>query len=148
MSEARTPGRAGPDNPVRAWRQALLWLLRSAYVFRVALCYVVMARGQHARPDLLHAVFSVALGIDLAVFLAAFFEYFDLGRRTVLADCWMRVPGLAAIFLAAAAWAPDPGSALGWSRGAGAVALWALEFVILPIATLRLVRAIGRPGAR
>jgi hypothetical protein len=133
---------------IRAWRQSLLWLLRSLYVGRMALCYFVMIRGRHAAPDLVHGAFSLALFVDLLVFLAAFFEYFPDGRRVELADCWLRPLAQAVVVAVGLAWSPVPGASLGWARGAGGPLLLALEFVLLPLLALRLVRAVGRPGER
>ncbi len=134
------------DAPIRAWRQSLLWLLRSLYVGRLALCYFVMIRGRHASPDLVHAAFTGALFVDLVVFLAAFFEYFPIGRRVVLADCWLRPAALALLVVGGMAWTPVPGASLGWARGAAGPVLLGLEFVVLPLLTLRLVRAVGLGG--
>jgi hypothetical protein len=142
---------AGTDTSghVRASRHALLWLLRSLYVARLALAYAVMVRGRQARPDLAHAAFTGALFVDLAVFLFAYFAWLGPGRRTVIVDSWVRPAVLAALVVGALATTARPGLALGWARGWGIPSLLALEFVLFPAAALLLVRAIGvRPGPR
>lgn len=133
-----------PHSRVRARRQSLLWLLRSLYAARMGLGYVAMTRGRHAAPDLLWATLTTCLFLDMALFLVAFFAYFPVGRRLVVADGLLRPPALAALVLAAIAWTEDPGASLGWARGPAAPLLLGAEFLLLPMLTLVLARAIAR----
>mgnify|MGYP001811737213 FL=1 len=128
---------------VRAWRQSLLWLLRSAYVGRMAVAYVVMTRGRHAEPDHFHLTMTTMLFVDLAVFLVAFFEYFPAGRRIVLLESLLRPVALAALVGGSVLWAPQPAASLGWARGPGSALVLGFEFLLAPAALLWLVRRIG-----
>jgi hypothetical protein len=136
------------DARIRAGRAALLWLLRTLYVARMALCYVVMTRGRHAAPDLVWGSFTVCLFVNSGLFLAAFFDYEAAGRRAIVADAIVRPVALAALIGAALSWAGNPGATLGWARGAGGPALLAAEFLLLPLLTFGLSRTLGRASAR
>lgn len=133
-----------PPTGIRARRPALLWLLRSLYVARLSLAYFVMIRGRHARPDLVLGCFTAALFADLLIFLAAFFSYLPHGRNAVRVDALLRPLILVGVVAASLAWGTNPSSSLGWGRGPAAPALLILEFVLLPLLALALVRALDR----
>ena len=133
----------GDHRDIRAWRQSLLWLVRSLYLLRMAVCYFVMVRGRHARPDLLFVSFTTLLFTNTGLFLAVFFEYEPTGRRAARFDSWLRPAVLAALLGAAFLWTANPGASLGWARGPWPPILLALEFVLAPLVTLALLRAIA-----
>lgn len=105
-----------------------------------------MTRGRHAAPDMVHGAMTVSLFVDLLIFLVAFFEYFPSGRRAVLVECGLRPVALVALVAVGLVWAPRPAISLGWGRGAGPIIVLGVEFVLAPLATWLLVRAIGTPS--
>ncbi|MFQ5718675.1 MAG: hypothetical protein ACE5IK_03920 [Acidobacteriota bacterium] len=135
------------SSEVRAWRQSLLWLLRSLYVARLAVCYLAMALGRHAEPDLVYLGLTTSLFVDLLIFLAAFFAYFPAGRRVILVESWLRPAALVALLGIGLQATARPGASLGWARGATGPVLLGIEFLAAPLLALLLVRAIGRTAA-
>ena len=133
-----------PPVGIRARRPALLWLLRSLYVARLSLAYFIMIRGRHARPDLVLGCFTGALFADLMIFLTTFFSYLPHGRAVVRLDAWVRPLILGGVVAASLAWGANPAASLGWARGPTAPVLLTLEFVLLPLLALALVRALDR----